>query len=449
MNNKIFPSLVIAAVLGALGYFIPKGIGTIVLSYFIMLSGLYYGRWIKESVIVGSLLASFVIFNHMNEYPFACIASIIFFISVIPIPYYFIYKTEKEEKELSAKNSKLKEKYTDILAEHSFALEERQKYEDNIERIMQLYIIGRDLSKNVFIEDYTETILRAITRRAGVVSVSMFKRGKGEWMPLAFSKPYQKNDWVKYMSDNKQLANERRYAVVNSSSFCTFQESVVFWPLKIENELLGCMLIVVERAYASRYVEEGSIFGPQISLGAKRANLFAEVSERSRNDGLTGLYLKRYFMERLQSELQREKRYSGGFFIIMLDIDHFKDVNDKYGHLAGDKVLCAIARILTDCARPGDLICRYGGEEFTIFMSMATKYEARSVAQEINTMVNNKKFHENGETFSVTISAGISCYPKGGKTVHEIINAADKALYKAKNDGRNRVVLFTECGVSS
>ncbi|MCL2145037.1 MAG: GGDEF domain-containing protein [Endomicrobia bacterium] len=443
MDNRLFPLFIIAAVLGGIYYFMPESIGMMIAwSYFIMLSGLYYGKWIKESAIVGSLLASFVIFRYMDEYTFICAVSVALFLSVIPIPYYFFYKTEKEEKELAEKNSRLKEKYVNILADHSYALEERQNYENSIERIMQLYIIGRDLSKNVFIEDYTATILRAITNRTGVMSVGMFKRKKGEWIPLVFSKPHQKSEWIRYMADNKQFENEHECAVVNNPSFCSFQESTVFWPLKIENELLGCLFIVAERVYSSRYVEEGAIFGPQISLGAKRVNLFAEISERSRNDGLTGLYLKRYFMERLESEIQREKRYSGGFYIIMLDIDHFKNVNDKYGHLTGDKVLCAIAKILVDCARSGDLIGRYGGEEFIIFMPMATQYEARSAAEEINALVGNKKYKEDGKTFSVTISAGISSYPKDGKTIEQIINAADKALYKAKQEGRNRVVLY-------
>ncbi|MDR1196644.1 MAG: GGDEF domain-containing protein [Endomicrobium sp.] len=444
MNNKFFRLFIIIAALAILYYVIPKGTEMIALSYCVMLAGLYCERFFRGAAFAGSLLASFIIIKYAGGHVFVCVASIILFLSVIPIPYYFMNKTKKEEKELSAENAKLKERHTDILAENFRVCEKRKKYEDNIERIMQLYIIGRDLSKNVYMEDYADTVLRAISGRAGVINVSVFMREKGTWKPLAFSKLSLKEEWVKYMSDNKYSVLEKESGCVMAAApaFCAPEESVVFWPLKIEHELLGCILLTVEKEYVSCYVEEGAIFGPQIALGARRVNLFAEMSERSRNDGLTGLYLKRYFMERLRSEIQREKRYAGGFYLIMLDIDYFKKVNDKYGHLTGDKVLCAIAKILVDCVRPGDLVGRYGGEEFIVFMPMATQYAAKTVAQEINNMVKNKKFHENGENFNVTISAGISSYPKDGQTIDQIIEAADTALYSAKEKGRNSVVLY-------
>ncbi len=442
MDNKYTRLLITVFVLFLLYSLIPGETGMIVWAYSVMLAGLCYARWIKEAVIVGSLLASFFMIKYADGHLLVYVFSVVLFLSVIPIPFYFADKTAKERNKLSAKNAGLKEKYTEILIEHSYSCEERQKYEKNIERIMQLYITGRDLLKSIYEQDFLEKVMRAVCGRAGVISVNIFLRNKGGWVPAAFSKAYHKNEWIKYIENNKHLELEQRYIAAEVPAFCGRGESVVFWPLKIENKLLGCILLVVEKAYVSRYTQEGAIMCPQISLGAKRVSLFAEVSERSRNDGLTGLYLKRYFMERLRSEIRREKRYAGGFCILMMDIDHFKKVNDKYGHLAGDKVLCSIAKILVDCVRPGDLVGRYGGEEFIAFMPMATQYEARSVAYEINAAAAGKKFREKGEQFSVTISIGISSYPYGGKTIEQIIGNADKALYKAKQEGRNKVVLY-------
>jgi len=443
MIKKVISVLIVAFMLTAAFILVRDNTGMILWAYLLATVGLYCGRWFKELTAVCSAIAACFVIIYSNQSVVHSIISIAIFLSVIPIPFYFSWKNKSEKEHMSLTNKKLREKYTGLLAESVNSAQERQKYEESIERIMQLYIIGRDLSKSVFMEDYTDTVIRALLNRTGVESVNIFERAKNEWVPLACSKNYQKNDWAIYMKFSTELDKARGYSIVANPSFSSRDTKTVYWPLKSENELIGCVMLVVENAYSQRYVEEGAIFGSQLSLGAKRVKLFQEISEMSRNDGLTGLYLKRYFMERLQAEILREKRYSGGFYLLMLDIDFFKNVNDKYGHLTGDKVLCAIAKIIADCSRPGDLVGRYGGEEFIVFMPMATKYEALSVAQDINKAVENKKYSdEAGNSFGVTISIGLSNFPGDASTLEQIVNTADKALYQAKQSGRNKVVLY-------
>jgi diguanylate cyclase (GGDEF)-like protein len=165
------------------------------------------------------------------------------------------------------------------------------------------------------------------------------------------------------------------------------------------------------------------------------------LNDRARVDGLTGLYLRRYFMERLHTEIQVAKRYKTDFYIMMLDIDFFKKVNDTYGHLAGDKVLSSIAKILSDSVRPGDIIGRYGGEEFIILLPMVTKKQVSEIAENIRKNVEKQKFTEDNETFTTTISIGITKYIE---TLNEdnLISIADNALYQAKKEGRNKVVMM-------
>ena len=169
--------------------------------------------------------------------------------------------------------------------------------------------------------------------------------------------------------------------------------------------------------------------------------LFLETKEKSRTDALTGVYLRRYFLEKLNIEIKRAKRYKTNFHILMLDIDFFKKINDTYGHLTGDKVLIEISKKIEQNIRPTDILCRYGGEEFIVLLNNLTDTDALNVAQNIRNEIKKIKFNEDNIVFSVTVSIGITKYKESFNS-KEIISVADKALYEAKNSGRDRVVSF-------
>jgi len=164
------------------------------------------------------------------------------------------------------------------------------------------------------------------------------------------------------------------------------------------------------------------------------------LEELSNTDGLTKLYNRRYFMELLELEFQRAHRYQSKFGYVMMDIDHFKDFNDNYGHLLGDRILYEIAQILQENLRVNDVVGRYGGEEFALFMPETDLKGALVVAERYRKRVEDFVLVEGGKKFKVTISLGVACYPNPGiNSVDDLIRLADNALYKAKRNGRNRV----------
>ena len=157
-------------------------------------------------------------------------------------------------------------------------------------------------------------------------------------------------------------------------------------------------------------------------------------------DGLTDLYNHRYFQEQIRMQIEHSKRYKNSFSLIIIDIDFFKKFNDNFGHQSGDAVLRQVAQTLKRNVRATDIVCRYGGEEMSIILPNTDKDVAYSTAEKICKRVANHKFKLSGnrET-SVTISLGVSTYPADGSDATQIIEAADKRLYEAKNNGRNQV----------
>lgn len=169
-------------------------------------------------------------------------------------------------------------------------------------------------------------------------------------------------------------------------------------------------------------------------MAIENARLYEETKRFSLHDPFTGLANRRYIDIVLERNFAAAKRFKKPFSIIMADIDHFKKFNDTYGHIAGDKILVNVARILEKETREVDLISRYGGEEFLILLSEAEMTEARSVAE------SKRKAVE--EAAGITLSLGVATYSDKIKIAEELIKEADEALYQAKQKGRNRVEVF-------
>jgi diguanylate cyclase (GGDEF)-like protein len=168
-----------------------------------------------------------------------------------------------------------------------------------------------------------------------------------------------------------------------------------------------------------------------------------ELEILSVTDSLTGLYNRKHLMESLSGEINRSSRYERPFSLLIIDIDHFKKFNDKYGHLAGDEVLRKMGHVFRQSIRSCDYAARYGGEEFIILMPEIGQDEGVKAAERIRGSVAKEKIDANGHPVTVTISVGVAAFPKHGEDAQAIISKADAALYKAKKGGRDRVMLAT------
>lgn len=204
-------------------------------------------------------------------------------------------------------------------------------------------------------------------------------------------------------------------------------------PLVARGECLG---VVEARGVDSDALPALKNLAAPIAVAAANARLY----EMAVADGLTGLFVSRHFRSRMREEIHRALRYRRPLSLVMIDVDHFKNVNDTYGHLVGDRVLKGVAKSILQHARSADLPARYGGEEMAILLPETDIEGAVRLAERIRQAIEETVFEgEAGETFHVTVSAGIAVAPPA-RTGEALVSAADACLYRAKHAGRNRVV---------
>jgi diguanylate cyclase (GGDEF)-like protein len=218
--------------------------------------------------------------------------------------------------------------------------------------------------------------------------------------------------------------------------------SLKILPLDAGDGALGALVIGARRphAYRREAVQQLEVVAMHAGQSLERARLFDATERLATTDGLTGLVNHRTFQERLDAHLAASQRYGKKLSLILTDIDHFKSVNDTYGHPMGDKVLKGIARTLAREARATDVVARYGGEEFAIVMPETDTAGALVIAERIRERVAELSFDTEQGPLKVTLSLGIASVPDDAARKADLIERADGCLYHAKRHGRNQSV---------
>ncbi len=217
--------------------------------------------------------------------------------------------------------------------------------------------------------------------------------------------------------------------------------SLMVKPLIMEGRVLGVLRVdsPKEDDFTAHELRMLDIIGDLAAVAMENARLYRKTEDLAIRDSLTGLYVHRYFMERLDEEVKRALRSGSSFALLMLDIDNFKTFNDEYGHMTGDVILHNIGSILKSKASAGDTVARYGGEEFAFLALNADRESAVKIAEEIRARVQETPVTVRRKKCSVTVSIGVSVFPEDARLKDDIIMEADRALYRAKNKGKNRV----------
>ena len=258
----------------------------------------------------------------------------------------------------------------------------------------------------------------------------------------------QFNTWTMRNSQSLLISDIAKDYRFNTQQIITktMTKSLMITPLLTNNKLLG--IIRIDSLNPETFLLDDlrllTIVGNLAALTIYNARLFKKIEHMANRDGLTNLYVRRYFNEYVENIIENSTNSGEAFSILLLDLDHFKIFNDTYGHSVGDRVLTKISKIIESCLATSHteaIAARYGGEEFIVALNHTTKQKAYLIAEDIRQTVENETFSVRRKGVRTTISIGISDFPVCGNTLNTIIDKADKALYQAKHKGRNTTIV--------
>ena len=334
---------------------------------------------------------------------------------------------------------------------HNNRLESLRHLEKQVSSLMNLFEIARDFSECLSFGSLASMIQKKVMQELPSEKLHLIEMpkdgsvGKPPRVITITASGIEENE-VKFRPDDVEI-----FKKVSQSGKMLKAARVWIFPVYTTAEVVD--LVRVDGADPDDFAKF-EVLVSHLTLQVKKIRLYEAVRELSIIDGLTGIFVRRHFLDRFEEELKRSIKYGHPLAVFMLDIDHFKRYNDDFGHLVGDATLKEVASILQANLRRVDIVGRYGGEEFIIVIPETQREGALEVAERIRSGIARRTFKTYDEETRVTVSIGIALFPADVPAVMaaryeeglaaELIQRSDQALYKAKEEGRNRVVLYQE-----
>ncbi len=306
------------------------------------------------------------------------------------------------------------------------------------------------LNRSLKIDDLDKNTVDFICSVTGAIAAEIYHLNKNDELKIGYAKGVHislsnsKIQSLKDIIEEGRLISLRDYKVevIEFGTGTIKPTEVIYFPIQYSNMGIGLFVLYFD-TYISKEKRDliKYILLNNYSLAYQNALSYEKIQDIAAFDELTGLYNRRFGMKRLQEEYERTKRSNNCLCLIMFDIDHFKNVNDTYGHQAGDYILSSFAKILKDNFRIEDVIMRYGGEEFLCTLNNTDIEPACQKIEDVRKKVSETTFNFRNIEIKITISAGISSFSEQNRseTIEELIKKADERLYRAKNSGRNYV----------
>ena len=310
----------------------------------------------------------------------------------------------------------------------------------------RLVTFGQALGRSLDLDAIRDVVLQHLPKVAGTDDVWVLLRASGRWRALARASHERGGDVERA---REQLADRVLKAEASWSAGAIEGEGQICLPLFAGGHPVGVLGLPEHGAsFVDGRQRIVAMSAALLAIAIRNAQLFSEIRENSVRDGLTGCYNRTHAVGVIDTELRRARRSQLPVSLIMFDIDHFKDVNDRHGHLCGDAVLAAVGVRMKDLLRGSDLKCRYGGEEFLVLLPETPLEGATRVADTLRRELAGASFLWNGERINITASFGVTMALPSEVDGAAIIGRADAALYRAKDQGRNCVRFAMEPAVA-
>lgn len=312
------------------------------------------------------------------------------------------------------------------------------------ERTMQDYT--KMLTSQLELESLTKSALSLILKATGSDAGAILIEREGELIPIEASgikypeKLSNHSIIMEVFGTKVQKITEVPEDIVIDGLLVDFRpKTIIIEPLIYNDIPIGVLVLTSMKNYSEESVSRIGMFSQNLSLALHNAIIHEQMQRLAAIDPLTGLLNRRYGMIRLREEYSKAVRSEGSLGVIMFDLDFFKKVNDTYGHLAGDRVLVHISKLVKPILREGDVLMRYGGEEFCAILPGASSEDSLKMAERIRFAVQESKVVYSEFEIKVTLSLGVSSYPENDiKHEQELLAVADETLYISKESGRNK-----------